>query len=550
MTQKYFKQPSVMNAQQHFSQVPSAEIPRSKFDRSHKLLTTYDAGRLIPIYCDEVLPGDTHTVTVTQAARVATLKFPIMDNLYLDQHFWFVPMRLVWDNWQKFMGERINPDDDPNDFSIPQTTIVLGDIQPTSAAGYFGLPFRDGVGGVEVSALIFRAYTLIYNEWYRDQNMQDSISFSTGDGPDDWSHFTDADSCYPRGKRKDYFTSCLPWPQKGDPVIVPIGGNAPIVIPNDDRMMGGTVEQQNQIIRRIADNSSRGTLVSAASSALQTTIGHATDEDAYIAAGVYINDPGGAYADLGLSSTVTINDLRTAFQIQRLLERDARGGTRYIESIFAHFGVRSDDARLQRPEYLGGSSKDVSIVPIANTTGTAELPQASLAALGTGNAVASFQKSFTEHGLIIGLACARADLTYSQGIHPMWTRKTRYEHYYPVFAHLGEQAVKNREIFVQGNVTDDEVFGYQERWAEYRYGISRFTGLMAPEQPTSLDAWHLGQEFESLPALNSAFISEDPPLDRCIAVPSEPHFNADFWFHVESERPMPIYSVPGLIDHF
>jgi len=552
MSQKYFQQPSVMNAQQHFSQVPSAEIPRSKFDRSHAYKTTYDAGKLIPVYVDEVLPGDTHSVHATQFSRLATPLKPIMDNIYQDLHFWFVPFRLVWDNWAKFMGERVNPDDDPNNYSIPQCPVTLDNIAPTSIASYFGIPFRDGVTTpVNVSALYFRAYSLIWNEWYRDENIQDSIGFSTGDGPDTaWNAIvTNANGCFQRNKRKDYFTSCLPWPQKGDPVVVPLGSYADVVIDS-------AIQQNFQDIYRADTDANLGSMASQSGNTGNLVInGAGTSSQVNVKLKGSITqgalDAVNMRADLSTATGISINDLRTSFQIQRLLERDARGGTRYIELILSHFGVRSDDARLQRPEYLGGGTSTVNINPVASTAPTVTgTPQANLAAVGTGVGQAGFTKSFTEHGMIIGIASVRADLTYQQGIERFWTRTTRNEFYWPAFAHLGEQAVLNREIYVQGTSADTQVFGYQERYGEYRYKPSRITGLLASEQPTSLDVWHLSQEYESLPSLNNEFIIENPPIDRVIAVPSEPHFIADFWFKVSSDRPMPVYSVPGLIDHF
>lgn len=538
---KVFRQPSVMTPQQHFSQVPNAEVQRSRFDRSHAHKTTFDAGRLIPVFVDEVMPGDTHTMDVTSFARLATPLHPIMDNLYMDTHFWFVPMRLVWDNWVNFMGERDDPDDNPNDYSVPQCSVVLDNIHPGSQLGYFGLPFRDGVTTpIQVSALYTRAMALIWNEWYRDQNLQSRVPFSKGAGPDNVTALHLNNSCYPRGKRKDYFTGALPWPQKGDAVLVPLGDQAPVVgigttFTTSTPGPSATVYESDRTSRTYAPFEAVGTGTASAGFLVKKSAGSPSYPE--------------IYADLSSATAISVNDLRTAFQIQRLLERDARGGTRYIELIWAHFKVQSDDARLQRPEYLGGGSQAVNVNPVAATVAQAGTPQGNLAAIGTVLSRASFQKSFTEHGIIIGVVSARADLTYQQGIERFWTKKTRYEFAWPTFAHLGEQAILNREIFAQGTAADLEVWGYQERYAEYRYKPSRITGLFASEQPSSLDVWHLSQDFASLPALNASFIEENPPIDRVIAVQTEPHFIADFWFDYKSDRPLPIFSVPGMIDH-
>ena len=532
------KQKSVMK--HDFSTVAAANIQRSKFNLSAGYKTTFDAGYLIPFFIQEYVPGDTHSVTCTAFARLATPIHPIMDNAYLETFFFAVPNRIVWSNWVKLMGEQDDPGDSI-DYTVPVLTGPNTRTGQSSLWDYLGLPIPAG-GNMDpddlpVSALPFRAIAKIYNEWFRSEDLQDHWPVSMGDGPDELyfePRATPASVPYNpfrRGKRFDYFSSCLPFPQKGPGVDLPLGTSAPVTADITDAQLANA----SQVATPNGANPYRSL----------NAPGAGGDVDfqgtAWGSAG-----PGALYADLTGATAASINDLRQAITIQHLLERDARGGTRYQEMVLAHFGVRGGDARLNRPEYLGGGTHPVDVRQVAQTGETATTPQGNLAAYGTVGGQSGFTKSFTEHGYIIGFINARADLTYQKGCDRHWNRSTRYDFYFPAFANLGEQGVLNREIYAQGTPDDNNIFGYQERWAEMRHNNSKITGQFRSDAAASLDAWHLSQDFTALPVLNDSFIEDDPPFDRVIAVPAEPHFLLDAYFHHTAVRPMPVNSNPGI----
>lgn len=524
--------PSVMNHQ--YGLVPRADIPRSSFNRSHGYKTTFDSGYLVPFYCDEALPGDTFTLKASLFARLATPIVPIMDNMFLETFFFAVPIRLIWSNFKKFCGEQRNPSDS-TDYLAPILTAPAGGVTAGSLSDYMGVPIN--IANLQFTSLFHRAYNTIWNEWFRDQNLQDSVYSPLHDGPDVYGNYT----LLRRNKRPDYFTTCLPWPQKGDAVSIPLGTQAPVRGIGFDGTLGAA--PQSRTLREYEGNLSgpKPTIGTAVTNVFIGTDGTSTTT----------SNPN-VYADLTSASAQTINALRQAFQIQKLLERNARGGTRYTEILQNHFGVISPDARLQRPEYLGGSSCRINISTVAQTSPTSGANAlGDLAAFGVAaDNTPGWTKSFTEHCVIIGLVNVRADLNYQQGLARKFSRRSRYDYYWPALANIGEQAVLNKEIYATATATDDQVFGYQERWAEYRNFPNQITGKLRSTYAQPLDYWHLAQKFTSLPSLNSMFIEDNPPVARAIAVPSEPQFVFDSYIKLICARPMPTFSVPGLIDHF
>ncbi len=517
-----------------FARVPSAQIERSSFRRPSSYKTTFDAGYLIPFWVDEALPGDTFNLDCGVFARLATPIFPIMDNMRLSMFFFFCPNRLLWNNWEKMCGSQVDPGDS-TDFTFPVIPSTAGTGLLINTLGdYFGLPLA--VAGLNFVSLWHRMYNRTWNEWFRDENLQDSVTVDLDDGPD-----TDADYVVlRRGKRKDYLTGCLPWPQKGTAVELPLGTRAPV------HGIGKFTENHTGVNQLAYETD----VVAQQTYAEGTEIGAAGNDGI-----VYLEeDPNNVgrpniHADLSSATAATINELREAMQLQRLYERDARGGTRYTEVVRAHFRVTSPDSRLQRVEYLGGSVADVEITQVPQTSETGATPQGTQSAYGTIRARGGFTKSFTEHGCLMGILCVDADLTYQEGIPRMFSRSTRFDMYWPVLAHLSEQAVLNKEVWSDASANDDLVFGYQERYAEYRYAQSKITGELRSTAPAPLDEWHLAEEFGALPALSAAFITSKPPVDRIIAVAGT-HFILDSFIDLKCARPMPMYGVPGQMDHF
>lgn len=533
-----------------FSNVPEANIQRSRINRSFTYKTTCSEGYLIPFYNDIMYPGDTFIGRATIFGRMATPVFPIMDNLFVDTFYFGVPWRLVWDKFQEFMGE-VNRSGEITTYEIPHRTVTTA-YQPNSLEDYFGLPTK--VTGYSHSILPLRAYALIYNDWFRSDYLQDPIGIEFGDYDEDSTHnYDDKYVLMRRGKRFDYYTSCLPFPQAGPGVEISLAGDAPVFGDGTPMKLTQGTNAGSLILYESAGNHANprtylnryvaGNLPVASASGINVEllngeIGLATKSQA----------PSGVYADLSELSAITINTLREAFAMQHFLERLAVGGNRYTEIVYSMFGVKSPDARLQRPEFLGHGQARININPVEQTAQSSETsPQGNLAAYAVfRNEHHAFSYSATEHMIIIGLLSIRADLTYQQPLWKQWSYKTREELYWPQFSHLGEQAVYTREIDCRGTDSDSAVFGYQERYGECRYYPSLVTGLFKSNTDSGLDRWHLSQDFETAPVLNSDFIVDNPPVSRIVAVPSEPHFYIDIYMDLQCIRPMPIYSTPGL----
>lgn len=546
------------NTESHFSQVPHIDIKRSVFDRSTQHKTTFNAGQLIPIFCDEILPGDTFSGHISSVVRMTTPIHPTMDNLYADLYWYSIPVRILWEHWKEFNGE--NNDTfwtQETEYEIPQIDSPNGGWAKGTIADYLGVPtkvtFQDEHS---INHLPFRAVVKVWNDWFRDQNLQTPAFLDIGDSTTTGTNGTDYVSdaiCggmpLPVAKYHDYFTSCLPEPQKGPDVLLPLGDKAPV--------LGIGLSGTSEILPSGSPSyevTSKGYIVSGQPAFDLSDSGNNIIIKTQRAGSMSSGNRPEIFADLNQATAATISQLRQAFAVQRLYERDARGGTRYTEILKSHFGVSSPDGRLQRSEYLGGARVPINITQVVQTSSTDSVsPQGNTAAYSlTGDISASFTKSFTEHSILLCFVCVRNENTYQQGLERMWSRKRRFDFYWPALANISEQPVFNKEIYAQGTAEDDEVFGYQEAWAEYRYKPSRVSGAFRSNYEGTLDSWHYADYYDSLPVLGDDFIrGSKTNVDRTLAVQSEleDQFIGDFYFALKSVRPMPVYSVPGLIDH-
>jgi hypothetical protein len=569
------------NNEAHFNQIPKTYVSRSRFKRDQNVKLTFDAGKLIPFYVDEVLPGDTFSVDTIGLVRMTTPIVPVMDNCYLDVYYFFVPNRIVWDNWKEFCGENTAEAwAQRKVYSVPQINIGVGTIDKdhktqtkanatpaeNSILDYMGIPTKINTGEVNdklsINALPVRGYVKIWNEWFRDQNLDDPVPENTGDDPVDNNAHTGTgwtqtklnelakigDECLPVNKFHDYFTSCLPAPQKGPEVTIPMTGNAPIYWADRDDNPLTIQDLKNNGLWTDTGYLSR-TLNKMMTQDYDKTTEKARAVLGSVGSGTKLGEQ--MTADLSSVTAATINELRQAFAVQHYYEALARGGSRYREIIRSVFGTLISDKTVQIPEYLGGGRYMINVSQVIQTSESGKTPQGNPGAVSvTPFNENSFTKSFEEHGFVIGVCCVRHDRTYQQGLERFWSRKDTLDFYYPQFANIGEQAVKVKEVYCDsGNPSsaNEEVFGYQEAWSEYRMKPNRVSGLFRSNAVGTLDSWHYADNYDKRPYLSDEWLKEGKAeIQRTLAVQDEPQFIADFLIKNTTTRPMPLYSVPGL----